>query len=47
MYDFNGNKELENDFFQSIENGDIQHIKCTIRRLDRVMKAVNYVCFSA
>ena len=37
MYDFNGNKEWENDFFESIENGDIQHIKCTIKRLDGVM----------
>ena len=37
MYDFNGNKECENGFFQSIENGDIQHIKCTIKRLDGVM----------
>ncbi|MDE6538908.1 MAG: hypothetical protein K2K66_01850 [Ruminococcus sp.] len=36
MYDFKDN-ELEEKFFQSIENSDIQHIKGSIKRLDGVV----------
>ncbi|MCM1508534.1 MAG: hypothetical protein NC177_15595 [Ruminococcus flavefaciens] len=34
MYDFNGNEVMQKQFSESIENGDIQHIKGQIRRID-------------
>lgn len=37
MYDFNGDKEWEKSFFESLEKGDIQHIKGTIKRPDGLM----------
>lgn len=36
MYDFNGDKDWENIFFESIENSDVQHIKGIIKRLDGI-----------
>ncbi len=37
MYDFGGNDELKKRFLESIDNGDVQHIKGTIRRLDDII----------
>lgn len=35
MYDFGGNEELKNRFFDSIDNGDVQYVSGTIRQIDK------------
>lgn len=41
MYNFNGDEKLQKQFFESLENSNIQHIKGTIKRLDGVIIDLN------
>ncbi|MDE5771371.1 MAG: hypothetical protein K2I06_07050 [Ruminococcus sp.] len=37
MYNFRGNEEWKNRFLESVENGDVQKIKGTIKRVDGII----------